>query len=186
MVTLDTTLCDFGWKAPEFTLKDFDGNAYTMSEQIGENGLLIAFICNHCPYVIAIAERLAQDTEALKAQGINTLAVMSNDYKAYPADAPDMMKVFAEEYQFTSPYLVDEDQSVGKTYGAICTPDFFGFNKDGELQYRGRLDSAGRRSSEAEVANRKPELLEAMTLVAQTGKGPIEQNASMGCSIKWS
>lgn len=180
---LDTPLCDFGWKAPEFTLKDFDDNEYTMSEQVGENGLLIAFICNHCPYVIAIAERLAKDADALKAQGINTLAVMSNDYLDYPADAPDKMKAFAEKYQFTFPYLVDEGQSVGKAYGAICTPDFFGFNKDAELQYRGRLDDKGRHD---DPAGRKPELVEAMTLVAQTGKGPKEQSASMGCSIKWS
>ncbi len=185
MPALNTPLCDFGWKAPDFTLKDFDGNEYTMSEQVGENGLLIAFICNHCPYVIAIAERLAKDADALKAQGINTLAVMSNDYQDYPADSPEMMKVFAEKYQFKFPYLVDEGQSVGKAYDAICTPDFFGFNKVGELQYRGRLDDAGRRSSDAEVANRKPELVEAMSLIAQTSKGPAEQNASMGCSIKW-
>ena len=178
---LDTPLCDFGWKAPEFTLKDFDGNEYTLSEQVGENGLLIAFICNHCPYVIAIAERLAKDAETLKAQGINTLAVMSNDYLDYPADAPDKMKAFAEKYQFTFPYLVDEGQSVGKTYGAICTPDFFGFNKDSELQYRGRLDDAGR----GQGIGRTAELVDAMSLIAQTGNGPSDQNASMGCSIKW-
>jgi len=178
---LDTPLCDFGWKAPEFTLKDFDGNEYTLSEQIGENGLLITFICNHCPYVIAIAERLAKDAETLKVQGINTLAVMSNDYLDYPADAPDKMKAFAEKYQFTFPYLVDEDQSVGKAYGAICTPDFFGFNKDAELQYRGRLDDAGR----DEGIGRTPELVDAMRSIAKTGNGPSDQNASMGCSIKW-
>jgi len=178
---LDTPLCDFGWKAPEFTLKDFDGTEYTLSEQVGENGLLIAFICNHCPYVIAIAERLAKDAETLKAQGINTLAVMSNDYKDYPADSPEKMKLFAAKYQFKFPYLVDEDQAVGQSYGAICTPDFFGFNSDSELQYRGRLDDAGR----GDGAGRKPELVEAMSLVASTGKGPEDQNPSMGCSIKW-
>jgi len=178
---LDTPLCDFGWQAPDFTLQDPDGKSYTLSEQLGDKGLLIAFICNHCPYVQAIAERLAADARELQAQGINVLAVMSNDYRSVPADSPQNMKKFAQQYGFTFPYLIDEDQSVGQAYNAVCTPDFFGFNQLGELQYRGRLDDAGRGNSN----NRNKELLNAMLQISTTGQGPKEQVASMGCSIKW-
>ena len=178
---LDTPICDFGWQAPEFTLKDPDGRSFTMSDYLGEKGLLIAFICNHCPYVKAIADRLASDAKALQADGINVLAVMSNDYLSYAADNPENMKKFSEFFGFTFPYLVDEDQSVGKTYGAVCTPDFFGFNKDGGLQYRGRLDSAAM----GDPTDRVPELLNAMRQIAETGEGPKNQTPSMGCSIKW-
>ena len=179
---LDTPLCDFGWEAPDFALSDPDGRSHELSDQMGKNGLLIAFICNHCPYVKAIADRLAQDARTLQAEGIKVLAVMSNDYRDVPADAPPEMKRFAEAHGFTFPYLVDEDQSVGRAYGAVCTPDFFGFNTNGELQYRGRLDDA--RMGDAE--GRTPELLNAMRQIAETGKGPQEQTPSMGCSIKWS
>ena len=179
---LDTPICDFGWKAPDFTLKDPDGNAYTMSDHLGDKGLLITFICNHCPYVQAIGERLAADTRVLMAEGIGVVAVMSNDYRHVPSDGPAYMRRFAAHYGFPFPYLVDEGQSVGKSYGAICTPDFFGLNKDGELQYRGRLDSAGMGNPQ----NRNPELLNAMRQIATTGEGPREQFPSMGCSIKWS
>jgi peroxiredoxin len=178
---LDTPICNFGWKAPDFTLQDPDGSSFTLSEQLGENGLLIAFICNHCPYVQAIADRLATDTAELMEEGINVLAVMSNDYRNVPADSPANMKLFAERHGFTFPYLVDEDQSVGKAYGAVCTPDFFGFNKDGELQYRGRLDDA----KMADLAHRTRELVDAMRQIAETGNGPRQQTPSMGCSIKW-
>ena len=178
---LDTPVCDFGWQAPEFTLKDPSGQSFNMSDNMGEQGLLIAFICNHCPYVKAIADRLAEDVKALKADGVNVLAVMSNDYMSYPADSPENMKKFSESHGFTFPYLVDEDQSVAKAYGAVCTPDFFGFSKDGGLQYRGRLDSAGM----GDPTDRVPELLNALRLVAETGQGPKDQTPSMGCSIKW-
>jgi peroxiredoxin len=178
---LDTPLCDFGWKAPDFTLQDPDGKSFTMSEHLGENGLLIAFICNHCPYVVAIAERLAQDASDLMGEGINVLAVMSNDYQYVSADSPENMKTFSRHYDFKFPYLVDETQEVGKAYGAVCTPDFFGLNKDGELQYRGRLDSAGM----GDPSGRTRELVNAMHQIAETGNGPKEQMASMGCSIKW-
>ena len=140
---LDTPVCDFGWKAPDFTLKDPDGNSFTMSAYLGEKGLLIAFICNHCPYVQGIGDRLAADARTLQDEGINVLSVMSNDYRRVPGDSPPKMKHFAERFGFSFPYLVDEDQAVGKAYGAVCTPDFFGLNAKGELQYRGRLDSAG-------------------------------------------
>lgn len=179
---LDTPICDFGWKAPDFTLKTPAGDSVTMSESIGENGLLIAFICNHCPYVKAIADRLASDARTLQSEGIGVLAVMSNDYRKVPDDAPPQMERFAAQHGFTFPYLIDEDQGVGKAYGAVCTPDFFGLNREGTLQYRGRLDDA----KMGDASNRTPELLDAMRLIADTGDGPKEQTPSMGCSIKWS
>lgn len=179
---LDTPICDFGWKAPDFTLQDPDGKSFTMSEQLGEKGLLIAFICNHCPYVQTIAERFVEDVKALQAQGINVLAVMSNDYRHVSQDSPENMRRFAQHYGFTFPYLVDEGQLVGKAYGAVCTPDFFGLNSQGELQYRGRLDDARM----GNPIDRTKELVNAMIQIAETGKSPVEQIASMGCSIKWS
>lgn len=178
---LDTPLCDFGWKAPNFTLKDPTGKSYAMQDYLGDKGLLILFICNHCPYVQRIAQRLAQDTQTLMGEGINVLAIMSNDYQDYEEDSPKNMIRFAQQYGFSFPYLVDEDQSVGKAYDAVCTPDFFGLNKDGELQYRGRFDNVGMGAG----TDRVPELLNAMRLIAETGKGPEDQKASMGCSIKW-
>ncbi|MDO6764451.1 thioredoxin family protein [Agarivorans sp. 1_MG-2023] len=178
---LDSTICDFGWQAPNFSLKDADGNAYTLSEHLGDKGSLIMFICNHCPYVQRIAERLAEDTKQLMSEGINVLAVMSNDYRTVAEDSPANMKLFAKKHAFEFPYLVDENQVVGKQYKAVCTPDFFGFNHRGELQYRGRLDDA--RMGEASV--RTPELINAMRLIAATDLGPKEQVPSMGCSIKW-
>ncbi|MDV7341047.1 thioredoxin family protein [Terasakiella sp. A23] len=178
---LDTPICDFGWKAPDFTLSDADGNSFGLQENLGDKGLLVAFICNHCPYVQRIAERLSTDTKQLMAEGINVLAIMSNDYQTYNADSPENMKLFAKKHGFAFPYLIDENQSVGKAYGAICTPDFFGFNAQGELQYRGRLDDA----TMGNPNNRIPELLNAMRTIAETGRGPAEQFPSMGCSIKW-
>ena len=178
---LDTPVCDFGWKAPDFTLQDPNGQSYSLSDQLSEKGLLIMFICNHCPYVKAIAERLAQDTDILMEEGVNVIAIMSNDYQNVVADSPANMLAFAAKHQFNFPYLVDEDQSVGQAYNAICTPDFFGFNYRGELQYRGRLDDANM----GEASHRIPELLNAMRMIADTGQGPQEQIPSMGCSIKW-
>lgn len=178
---LDTPVCDFGWKASHFSLSDPDGTSYTLETSMGENGLLIAFICNHCPYVHAVIERLVADAKTLQQEGFGVLAVMSNDYRYVPADSPAQMKLFASQHGFTFPYLVDADQSVGRTYGAICTPDFFGFNNKAELQYRGRLDDSGMQ----EATNRTPELLNAMRQIASTGNGPQHQSPSMGCSIKW-
>ena len=179
---LDTPICDFGWKGPEFTLKDPDGVTHTMTDHLGDKGLLVMFICNHCPYVKAVAHRLASDAKLLMDEGIGVLAVMSNDYRIKPEDSPENMKLFAARHGFPFPYLVDHDQSVGKAHGAICTPDFFGFNRRGELQYRGRLDSAGMDDPEG----RTPELVIAMRQIAETGEGPRQQHPSMGCSIKWS
>jgi len=171
-------ICDFGWKAPDFTLPATNGNQYKLDDLMGENGLVIAFICNHCPYVIAIKDRLIRDANDLKELGINFVGINANDANTYPADSFDKMK--EENYSF--PYLYDESQEVAKAYDAICTPDFFGFNKKFELQYRGRLDESKR---ETAPANARRELIEAMKLVAETGNGPKEQIASMGCSIKW-
>lgn len=178
---LHTPICDFGWKAPDFTLKNADGKSYTMSEHIGEKALLLLFICNHCPYVIKIAEQLAADSKTLMDEGINVLAIMSNDYTDYEEDSPENMKKFSHKYGFEFPYLIDEDQSVGKQYGAVCTPDFFGFNNQGKLQYRGRFDNVGM----SDELNRIPELLNAMRQISETGQGPKKQMPSMGCSIKW-
>ena len=178
---LDTPVCDFGWKAPDFTLKNAYGESFSMADHLGDKGLLIVFICNHCPYVQRIGQRLAEDAALLMSEGINVLAIMSNDYTRVEADSPDHMKEFAKQYGFTFPYLIDEDQSVGQQYGAVCTPDFFGFNHQGELQYRGRLDDARMDDS----ANRTPELINAMRQIAETGQGPQTQIPSMGCSIKW-
>ena len=178
---LDTPVCDFGWRAPEFTLKDGAGQSFTMTEHLGEKGLLIAFICNHCPYIKAMTDRLPSDMQELQAAGVNVLAVMSNDYVAYPDDSPEEMVKFSQQHGFSFPYLVDEDQSVAKAYGAVCTPDFFGLNRDGELQYRGRLDDQLRYDSSRSTKD----LVDAMLQIADTGTGPAEQFPSMGCSIKW-
>lgn len=178
---LDTPICDFGWSAPDFTLKDAQGKTFTMSESMGANGLLVMFICNHCPYVKTIAHRLAADTKTLRTEGISVLAVMSNNYRDYPEDSPENMLKYAAEFNWDFPYLIDEDQSVGKAYGAVCTPDFFGFNTKAELQYRGRLDDGTMGQPTATT----PELLNAMRQIAKTGQGPEHQTPSMGCSIKW-
>ena len=177
---LDTPLCDFGWEAPDFSLKDAHGKTHQMKDYL-DKGLLVAFICNHCPYVKAIADRLAADARILQENGIGVLAVMSNDYVSYPDDAPDKMIDFAAKHDFPFPYLIDEDQAVGRAYGALCTPDFFGLNAEGKLHYRGRLDDARMQ----DATGRTPELVNAMLAIAKTGQGPQEQSPSMGCSIKW-
>jgi len=178
---LNTPQCDFGWKTPDFILKDSNGKEYSLSDNLGNKGLVVAFICNHCPYVQAIANRLADDMRELQSKDINVLAVMSNDYHLVPSDGPEYMKRFSTHFGFTFPYLVDETQEVGKAFGAICTPEFFGFNRSGELQYRGRLDDARMGDS----TNRTKELVNAMVQISETGVGPAQQTASMGCSIKW-
>lgn len=178
---LDTPICDFGWKAPDFTLKDPGGTIYSMTRQMGENGLIVVFISNHCPYVIAIIDRMVDDANLLKDRGINFMAVMSNDYSDYPADSPPMMVEYIKKHNIKFPYVIDEDQKVAKAYGAVCTPDFFGLNNSGELQYRGRLDDKGK----GDRTGRITELVNAMIQIGKTGKGPTQQFPSMGCSIKW-
>jgi len=177
---IKTPIGNLGWKMKKFTLKDFDGKSYSLEELMGEKGLLIAFICNHCPYVQTFIQKFVTDAKELQKTGINVVAINSNDYESVPSDAPPMMSKFSRQNGFSFPYLVDEDQSVGKDYGAVCTPDFFGFNAKEELQYRGRLDD-----TRMENKKRIPELVDAMKCIAETGIGPIQQHPSMGCSIKW-
>ena len=182
MVSLETPVCEFGKAAVDFSLPGVDGRNWTLDECRGENGLLVMFICNHCPYVKAVRERLVRDTKALRELGVNSVAIMSNDPALYEEDSFDNMKRIAETFDFPFPYLLDETQEVAKAYGAVCTPDFFGYNADLELQYRGRLD-ASRKETAPEGARR--DLFEAMREVAETGRGPADQIPSMGCSIKW-
>ncbi len=177
----ETPICDFGWKAVDFSLPDLDGTMVSLNEVRGEHGTLIVFICNHCPYVKAVIDRLVADAKTLQQAGIGVAAIMSNDYVAYPDDSPQRMQEFAAAHGFTFPYLLDESQEVARAYDAICTPDFFGFNRDLELQYRGRLDASRREA----VPDAPRELVDAMLQVARTGAGPQEQEASMGCTIKW-
>ena len=175
-------VCDFGWPAPDFQLPGIDGRLYRLSTIKGPNGTLVMFICNHCPYVKAVAARIARDCAELARHGVASIAVMSNDVAAYPEDAPDKMKLFAEQHGFTFPYVHDETQEVARAYGATCTPDFFGFNGDLRLQYRGRLDESRK---EAAPPDARRDLFEAMLQVARTGQGPADQIPSIGCSIKW-
>ena len=171
-----------GWLAPKFKLLDVSGKILSINEISGLNGTVIAFICNHCPYVVSIAKRLSNEAKKLLDMDIKTIAIMSNDVENYPEDSFENMKLFAKKYNFEFPYLYDEDQSVAKNYKAECTPDFFGFNKSLELNYRGRIDSLVMNSNDNNI-NR--DLYEAMKLIKETQKGPIKQFNSFGCSIKW-
>jgi peroxiredoxin len=181
-VAEQTPICNFGWNAPSFSLPGVDGKTHSLVDLRGKNGTLVVFICNHCPYVKAVIDRIVRDANELKAYGINTVAISSNDAEHYPEDSFDNMKRFAKAHGFTFPYLYDETQEVARRYDAVCTPDFFGFNGKLELQYRGRLDASRK---EAGPTDARRELFEAMKQVAETGTGPREQTASMGCSIKW-
>ncbi|MBF0263934.1 MAG: thioredoxin family protein [Gammaproteobacteria bacterium] len=182
MVSLQPPVCDFNQPAINFNLPDYDGKIWNLEQCKGENGLLIMFICNHCPYVKAIIDRIVRDTNDLKTMGINSVAIMSNDQSLYEEDSTENMKLLAQKYQFNFPYLIDSSQEIAKNYGAVCTPDFFGYNGQLQLQYRGRLDESRKESANSEV---KRDLYEAMKQVAETSQGPKEQIASMGCSIKW-
>lgn len=171
MALLHTPVAELGWQAPNFSLADPSGETYQLEDALVEKGAVVAFICNHCPYVVAVADQIAADGNRLQEQGIGFIAVMPNNYQYVQADSPENMVLFAEKYGFTFPYVVDEDQSIAKTFGAVCTPDFFGLNAKGELQYRGRIDDSA--------------LVDAMLAIAETGLGPKEQRPSKGCSIKW-
>jgi len=181
MVSLQPPLCDFGWKARDFDLPGVDGKRYNLTNARGSNGLLVMFICNHCPYVKSIRERIVRDARELQRHGIGSIAIMSNDPAEYEEDSFENMQRVAQQYDYSFPYVWDETQQVAKDYGAVCTPDFFGFNADMELQYRGRLDASRKEA----VPDARRDLFEAMLQVARTGQGPREQFASMGCSIKW-
>jgi peroxiredoxin len=170
-----------GWKAAPFKLPGVDGSTHTLESARGRNGLVVMFICNHCPYVQAVIDKIVRDTNDLSTQGIGSIAISSNDAVAYPEDSFENMKAFAARHRLSIPYVYDEPQDVARAYDAICTPDFFGFDANLELRYRGRLDASGRSSDP--TAPR--ELYDAMIEVARTGRGPAEQKPSIGCSIKW-
>ena len=182
MVSLETPVCEFDAPIVDFSLPGIDGEVWTPEKARGENGLLVMFICNHCPYVKSIRDRLVRDTRELMDFGVNSVAIMSNDPAEYEEDSFENMQRVAEDFGFPFPYLLDESQQVAKSYGAVCTPDFFGYNKSMVLQYRGRLDASRKEAAADDV---KRDLFDAMKLVAQTGRGPEQQIPSMGCSIKW-
>ena len=182
MALTKTPICDFGKKADNFELKSIDNKIISLNDAKGENGTLIMFICNHCPYVLAVIKNVVEDCKELENDGIKSIAIMSNDPKRYEEDSFENMIKFSKNHNFNFPYVIDETQEIAKTYGAVCTPDFFGYNKDLELQYRGRI---------RELKNLKPiesgdsELKKALNMIAKTNNGPKEQFPSMGCSIKW-
>ena len=177
---IQTPICDFGQKAHDFKLKSTDGKILSLSDVIGEKGTLIMFICNHCPYVKAIASRLKKDADELLEHSINTIAIMSNDVINYPDDSFDNMKIFSDKYKFNFPYLYDETQEVAKNYNAVCTPDFFGFDKDLRLKYRGRIDSGVMNANQN--SNIERDLFNAMIKIKNEGVGPSNQINSIGCS----
>jgi peroxiredoxin len=182
MVSLQTPVCEFGRPAIDFALPGVDGKVWTLDDCKGEKGLLVMFICNHCPYVKAILDRLVRDTRELRDLGVHSVAIMSNDPHQYEEDSFESMKKIARDNDFPFPYLLDETQQVAKAYGAVCTPDFFGYNADLQLQYRGRLDASRKEAATEDV---RRDLFEGMKQIAETGNGPEEQIPSMGCSIKW-
>jgi peroxiredoxin len=180
-MSAQSRVCNFGWTAADFDLPGVDGKRHTVASARGPNGLLVMFICNHCPYVKAIRARIVRDCRELAPHGIGAIAIMSNDPAEYPEDSFENMKRVAAESGFTFPYVLDGSQDVARAYGAVCTPEFFGFNAALELQYHGRLDA----SRTAPVDGAPRELFDAMVGIARTGKGPAEQTAAIGCSIKW-
>lgn len=175
-------VCDFGRKAVDFALEDPWGKQWTLDLCRGGKGTLVMFICNHCPFVKGIIDRLVVDTRELKELGVGSVAIMANDWDQYPEDRPERMASVAGKMGFPFPYLIDRTQEIAKAYGAVCTPDFFGYNSAGELQYRGRLDAGG---SGPRPDGAERELFAAMLEIGETGRGPIEQHTSIGCSIKW-
>ena len=181
-MAVKTPICDFGWEAPDFDLPATDGRRYGVSDIRGSKGSLIMFICNHCPYVKAVIDRIVRDAAELRELGIGVAAICANDATAYPADSFEKMGEFAQANGFTFPYLQDESQVVARAYDAVCTPDFFGFDAGLGLQYRGRLDAA---RANPDAGDLERELFEAMKGVARDGRGPTMQHPSMGCSIKW-
>mgnify|MGYP001434654124 FL=1 len=182
MVLTKTPICNFGEKPHSFSLKGVDNKIYKLEDCLGDKGTVIMFICNHCPYVKAIIKNIVEDSNNLKNLGVKAIAIMSNDTKNYPDDSFDKMKEFAKDNKFNFPYVIDETQEIAKKFGAVCTPDFFGYNSNNELQYRGRM----RELKELKpVSDDESDLFKAMKLIAQTGKGPKNQIPSMGCNIKW-
>ena len=182
MTLTETPICNFGERAKDFNLLSTKNKKTSLNDTVGKNGTLIMFICNHCPYVKAVIKDIVQDAKFLESLGIKSAAIMSNDVKNYPEDSFENMVSFSKLHQFSFPYLIDNTQEVAKDYGAVCTPDFFGYNKNLELQYRGRI----RKLKDLKpVGNGDSDLRTAMKLVASSGKGPVKQAPSMGCNIKW-
>ena len=181
MALIETPICDFGKKADNFQLKSTENKIISLNDVKGENGTLIMFICNHCPYVLAVIKDIVKDCKELEKDGIKSVAIMSNDPNEYEEDSFENMIQFAKDHEFNFPYVVDKTQDIAKKYGAVCTPDFFGYNSDLGLQYRGRLDESRKET----IADAKRDLFEAMKEVAISGNGPDAQISSMGCSIKW-
>ena len=182
MTLTKTPICNFGEKAKDFNLLSTENKKVSLDDIKGENGTLVMFICNHCPYVKAVIKEVVQDMKFLESLGIKSAAIMANDVKNYPEDSFENMKTFSKQHDFSFPYLIDDTQKVAKEYNAVCTPDFFGYNKNLELQYRGRIREL---RDHKPVATGDSELRIAMKLVAVSGKGPAKQTPSMGCSIKW-
>ena len=182
MVLTKTPICNFGEKANTFKLKGTDGKIHSLEDHVWKNGLLVMFICNHCPYVKAVIKNIVSDSTLLEKDGVKSIAIMSNDTKNYPEDSFENMVSFSEKHKFTFPYLFDKTQEVAKKYSAVCTPDFFGYNNKLELQYRGRIREL---KDLKPVGNSDSDLLKAMRLILKTGKGPQNQIPSMGCNIKW-
>ena len=182
MVATVSSSLEMGWKAADFDLEGTDGRRYKLSDVRGAKGTLVMFICNHCPYVRAVLDDVVEDARELEAHGVKTIAIMPNDTAAYPADSFDHMKALARDKKFSFPYVIDRSQDVARAYGAVCTPDFFGFNADLALQYRGRIFEVRNRQR---VAGSRRELYEDMVQIASAGKGPADQTPSIGCSIKW-
>ena len=182
MALTKTPICDFGKKAKNFQLKSTNNKIISLNEIKGEKGTLIMFICNHCPYVKAVIKDIVEDTNNLNSLGIKSVAISSNDVKNYPEDSFDNMIKFSQENKFQFPYLIDETQEVAKNYDAVCTPDFFGYNENLELQYRGRIREL---KDLKPVRSEESELFKAMKQISETGKGPENQIPSMGCNIKW-
>lgn len=182
MVPMETEVCEFGKPAIDFTLAGIDGKTWTLADCTGERATLVMFICNHCPYVKAIQERLVRDTSDLLGYGVKSVAIMPNDPTDYPEDSFENMKIVAAKFDYSFPYLFDETQETARAYGAVCTPDFFGYNAALELQYRGRLDASGIKPASPDAQH---DLFEAIKQIAESGEGPKEQFPSMGCSIKW-
>ena len=182
MTLTKTPICDFGKKAESFELKSIENKIVSLNDVKGKNGTLIMFICNHCPYVKAVINDIVNDSNILKKEGINFVAIMSNDTKNYPEDSFENMIKFSKNNNFNFPYLFDETQEIAKNYGAVCTPDFFGYNKNLELQYRGRIREL---NDLKPVGSGDSDLYKAMKQIAETGNGPIDQIPSMGCNIKW-
>ena len=182
MAELSTPVCDFNQKAHDFSLKGTDEKIWTLQDCAGPKGLLVMFICNHCPYVKVILDKLVVETDVLSMKGIGCVAINPNDFISFPDDSFDNMKVVSKKNGFGFPYLIDVDQEIAKNYNSVCTPDFFGYNANLELQYRGRFDDRGSKN----ISNpNQSDLFKAMFQIARTGKGPLKQEASIGCSIKW-